>query len=130
MFESLDYLYVPAPDFPAALRFYTEVLGGTLEWKIHAFDAWVAGVRLSAQGPVVLLADHLAPGPPVLIYRVADLERSSADLRARGWQPEAGPFGMPSGPCTTFRDPAGARLAIYEQQWGDAHERFKGRMDE
>lgn len=123
-------MYTPAPEFAASVRYYTEVLGGSLEWKIHAFDAWVAAVRLSATGPLVLLADHLAPGPPILIYRVAHLARSSAELAARGWTAEAGPFGIPSGPCTTFRDPAGARLAIYEQAWGDAHERFRGRMDE
>ena len=27
-FESLDYIYVPAPDFDAAVRFYTATLGG------------------------------------------------------------------------------------------------------
>jgi predicted enzyme related to lactoylglutathione lyase len=130
VFESLDYLYVPAPDFAASLRFYTEVLGGTLEWKIHAFEAWVAGVRLAPQGPLVLLADHLEGGAPIHIYRVADADRAAADLRARGWQEEAGPFGIPSGPCYTFRDPAGLRLAIYDQRWGDAGQRFQGRMDE
>jgi predicted enzyme related to lactoylglutathione lyase len=130
MFESLDYLYVPAPDFAASLRYYTEVLGGTLEWKIHAYDAWVAAVRLSQQGPAVLLADHLREGPPILIYRVADLDAAGAELAARGWQAEAGPFGIPSGPCSTFRDPAGHRLALYERRWGDADARFRGRMDE
>ena len=29
-FESLDYLYVPAPDFEAAVRFYTVTIGGEL----------------------------------------------------------------------------------------------------
>jgi predicted enzyme related to lactoylglutathione lyase len=130
MFESLDYVYVPAPDFAASLRHYTEVLGGTLEWKIHAFEAWVAGVRLSEAGPLVLLADHLQAGPPILIYRVANLAATSRALRKRGWQAEAGPFGIPDGPCTTFRDPAGARLALYQRKWGNAEERFKGRMDE
>jgi hypothetical protein len=50
MFLSLDYLYVPAPDIDAAVHYYTEQLGGELVWKIHAFDTWVAGVRLSASG--------------------------------------------------------------------------------
>ena len=27
-FESLDYIYTPAPDFDAAVRFYTSTLGG------------------------------------------------------------------------------------------------------
>ena len=59
MFLSLDYLYVPAPNIDAAVGYYTEQLGGELVWKIHAFDTWVAAVRLSASGPMVLLAAHL-----------------------------------------------------------------------
>jgi len=38
MFLSLDYLYVPASDIDAAVRYYVEQLGGELVWKIHAFD--------------------------------------------------------------------------------------------
>ena len=59
MFLSLDYLYVPAPNIDAAVGYYTEQLGGELVWKIHAFDTWVAAVRLSASGPMVLLAASL-----------------------------------------------------------------------
>jgi catechol 2,3-dioxygenase-like lactoylglutathione lyase family enzyme len=29
-FESLDYLYLPAPDIEASVKFYTEGLGGEL----------------------------------------------------------------------------------------------------
>jgi catechol 2,3-dioxygenase-like lactoylglutathione lyase family enzyme len=37
LFESLDFLYVPAPDIDAAIGYYTGVLGSKLLWKIHAF---------------------------------------------------------------------------------------------
>jgi hypothetical protein len=40
LFESLDFLYVPAPDIDAAIGYYTGVLGSKLLWKIHAFGEW------------------------------------------------------------------------------------------
>jgi predicted enzyme related to lactoylglutathione lyase len=129
MFLSLDYLYVPAGDIEAAVRFYTEQLGGELVWKIHAFETWVAAVRLSASGPMVLLAAHLQGTTPILIYRVEHLESTVAELHARGWRAESGPFEIPNGPCYTFRDPEGVRLAIYENQRPDVAKNFVGRID-
>ena len=78
MFLSLDYLYVPAKDIEASIGYYTEQLGGELVWKIHAFNALVAAVRVSPGGPMVLLADHLHRDTPILIYRVARLETTAA----------------------------------------------------
>ena len=129
MFLSLDFLYVPAKDIDASFRFYTEQLGGELVWKIHAFEAWVAAVKISTSGPLVLLADHLKEPSPILIYRVENLDHSIATLRARGWIPESGPFGIPHGPCCTFRDSAGVRLAVYENQRPIVDEEFAGRID-
>jgi predicted enzyme related to lactoylglutathione lyase len=129
MFLSLDYLYVPAKDIEASVRYYTEQLGGELIWKIHAFNAWVAAIRLSPTGPMVLLADHLHDGTPILIYRVKRLESSVAALRARGWTAESGPFEIPNGPCYTFRDPTGVRLAIYENRRPEVDREFTGRFD-
>jgi hypothetical protein len=129
MFLSLDYLYVPARDIEASVRYYTEQLGGELLWKIHAFGAWVAAVRLSPIGPMVLLADHLHGDTPILIYRVERLESTVAALRARGWTPESGPFEVPNGPCYTFRDPMGVRLAIYENRRPEVVQEFAGRID-
>ena len=42
MFLSLDYLYVPARNIEASLRYYTGKLGDELVWKIHALNTWVA----------------------------------------------------------------------------------------
>ena len=129
MFLSLDYLYVPAKDIEASIGYYTEQLGGELVWKIHSFNAWVAAVRLSPTGPMVLLANHLQGDTPILIYRVARLGSTTAALRARGWAPESGPFEIPNGPCYTFRDPMGVRFAIYENQRPDVDQEFAGRFD-
>ena len=129
MFLSLDYLYVPARNIEAAVHYYTAQLGGELVWKIHAFETWVAGIRLSASGPMVLLAAHLQEDTPILIYRVEHLQSTVAALSARGWRAESGPFEIPNGPCYTFRDPAGVRLAIYENQRPDVAKHFAGRID-
>ena len=58
-FESLDFLYVPAPNIHESIRYYTSVLDGDLLWKIHAYGVWVACVKLSNKGPYILLADHI-----------------------------------------------------------------------
>lgn len=129
MFLSLDYLYVPAKEIEASVRYYTEELGGELVWKIRAFETWVAAIRLSATGPMVLLAEHLQGDGLILIYRVEQLESTIAELRARGWIHESGPFEIPNGPCCTFRDPTGVRLAIYENQRPEVAQEFAGRID-
>jgi len=72
-FESLDYIYTAAPDFDAAVRFYTSTLGGELRWRIHDGDVRVAAVRLAGVGPAILLASHLAAHDTILIYRAHDV---------------------------------------------------------
>lgn len=47
MFKSLDFLYVPAPDIESSVKYYVDVLGGQLLWKIHAYGVWVACIALS-----------------------------------------------------------------------------------
>jgi len=129
MFRSLDYLYVPARDIEPSIQYYTGVLRGELLWKIHKLGAWVACVRLSQTGPLVLLADHLEGTIPLFIYQVENLAQTAKELKSRGWSPETGPFEIPNGPCYTFRDPTGVRLAIYENKRTDVDERFKGQFD-
>lgn len=114
MLGSLDYLYIPAPDMEVSLQYYTRVLGGQVQWKVQKYGAWVACVKIAATGPCLLLADHLHQRKPVLIYQVTDIEKAARELRARGWLQADGPFEIPNGPCYTFQDPAGMRLAIYE----------------
>ncbi|HVD32121.1 MAG TPA: VOC family protein, partial [Gemmatimonadales bacterium] len=69
LLESLDYLYVPAPDLEAAVAFYTGTLGGQLRWRIRHGSTWVAAVRLGDASPTVLLANHLEAGQLLVIYR-------------------------------------------------------------
>jgi hypothetical protein len=43
MFESLDFVYIPAPDIESSVDYYKNILdyknilGGELLWKIHAY---------------------------------------------------------------------------------------------
>jgi len=128
-FESLDYIYTAAPDFDAAVRFYTSTLGGELRWRIHDGGVRVAAVRLAGVGPAVLLASHLAAHHTILIYRVRDIGVVRQRLVNGGWTDVEEPFQIPQGPCLVFRDPGGQRLAIYERVRPGVDETFDGRFD-
>ena len=128
-FVSLDYLYLPAPDFETSVRFYTDGLGGELRWRIHEGDTRVAAVRVTQKGPLVLLASHLGPGDALPIYRVTSLEATRRRLRDDGWS-DGSVFEIPQGPCVIVRDPAGQRLGIYERVRPQVEARFEGRFDE
>src|SRR5437867_12871883 len=130
LLESLDYLYMPAPDFEAAVAFYTGTLGGQLRWRIRHGSTWVAAVQLSETGPLVLLANHLEPGQLLLIYRTERIVDVQRLLEERGWSIDGEPFEIPSGPCVVFRDPAGTRLAAYERLRPEVDEVFEGRFDD
>ena len=128
-FESLDYIYVPAPDFEAAVRFYTVLLGAELRWRIHDGGVWVAAVRTSNSGPQVLLASHLEPRTTILIYRVISVDDVRSRLVAEGWTDVDAPLEIPQGPCLVFRDPGGQQLAVYERVRPGVDDTFTGRID-
>jgi len=128
IFESLDFLYVPAPNIQQSITYYTKVLDGELLWKIHAFGVWVACVKLSDKEPYILLANHIERKDLMLIYRVNNLDKARSELRARGWKEEKS-LEIPNGPCLTFRDPADNSIVIYENRRPDVMRNFKGRID-
>ncbi|HEU4443762.1 MAG TPA: hypothetical protein VFR94_03705, partial [Nitrososphaeraceae archaeon] len=119
---SLDFLYVPAPDIEAAIGYYTGVLGSKLLWKIHAFGVWVACIRVSDSGPLLLLADHIKKNDMIMIYRVSSLDNTASTLRSQGWNEE-------KLLDYTFRDPAGNCIAIYENLRPDVMKQFNDRID-
>jgi catechol 2,3-dioxygenase-like lactoylglutathione lyase family enzyme len=129
MFKSLDFLYVPAPDIDASVKYYTQVLGGELVWKIHAYGVWVACVSLSkTEKPYILLADHIHKNDVMLIYQVENLDDAVKQLTAKGWK-EENRIENPPGPCCTFRDPAGNALVIYENTRPFVMQEFRGKID-
>ena len=128
IFESLDFLYVPAPNIDESITYYTKMLDGELLWKIHAYGVWVACIRLSNRDPYILLADHINRKDLMLIYRVNNLDKTATELRSRGWREEKS-LEIPNGPCLTFRDPADNSIVIYENRRPYVMKDFKGRID-
>ena len=85
-------------------------------------------VELAGQPPRLLLAGHLDGERPVMVYRVADLERAMHELEARGWKP-GHTLEIPHGPVCSFTTPDGHRLAIYQLARPEVGEHFEGRRD-
>ncbi len=127
-FASLDFVYVPTEDVDAAARRYVEAFGAELAWKVRGMGTVVACLRVSAQGPAILLSGHLEGPTPILIYRVPDYAASVARLRAAGL--EVRELEIPHGPCASFRAPDGQRLAVYELTRPHVEEHFAGRIDD
>ena len=128
MFLSLDFLYVPTADVDAAARWYVEVAGAELRWLVRAMGTEVACVRVSGNGPAVLLSGHLRGPTPVLVYRVDDYAAAVAELKANGMH-ELTELEIPHGPVAVFEGPDGQRLAVYELVRPGADEHFEGRVD-
>ena len=127
-FESLDFVYMPSRDTAADLRRFEDELGARVVFAIEAFGARVAMVEPAAGPPPLVLADHLHDERPVLVFRVADLDATVAELEERGAS-VGSRFGIPHGPICSIDMPGGQRLAIYELTRPEASERFAGRRD-
>lgn len=125
MFVSLDFVYVPTADVDAAARSYVEDLGARLVWKVRGMGTTVACLRLSGDGPAILLAGHLHEGGPVLVYRVESYPVAVAALGAL----ELTELEIPHGPCASFTATGGQRYAVYELTRPDAASHFDGRID-
>jgi predicted enzyme related to lactoylglutathione lyase len=126
--EALDILYVPSRDVEADVGFYRDVLGARVVFAIEAMGTRVAEVAISAEGPRLVLADHLAGEAPVLLHRVSNLDETIGQLGARGLQLE-GRVELPLGPCATFRSPGGQRLGLYQLTRPQVDQNFVGRAD-
>jgi len=127
-FLSLDYIYTPSRDVAKDLRFFVDVLGGRLAFAIDAMGARVAKVELSGGPPHILLTDHLDGDRPVLVYRVADLDKAVGRLKKSGWKKGRG-VELPVGPAFTFSSSGGHRIALYEASRSFVEKSFEGRQD-
>lgn len=128
MFESLDFIYTPSHDVAADATYYSEILGGTVVFKIEENRTRVAMIELTESPPRILLADHLEGDHPVLLYRVDDLEAALRELEARGWKRER-TFEIPQGRCCSFRTTGGQRIGLYELTRPEVEAHFTGRSD-
>ena len=129
MFLSLDFVYVPTADVDAAADRYVDAFGAELVWKVRGMGTVVACLRVTDEGPSILLSGHLEGENPVLVWRVADYRATVAELRAAGVA-DIEELEIPHGPCASFRAPGGQRMAVYElvRPGADAH--FAGRIDD
>jgi hypothetical protein len=89
----------------------------------------VACLRVSAEGPALLLSGHLEGPDPVLVYRVAEYSAALEALRAAG-ATDIHQLEIPQGPCASMRTQDGLRLAIYELTRPGVIDTFTGRVDE
>lgn len=128
MFDQLDYVYMPSRDVAADVAYFTDILGGRLVFAIDSMGTRVAMVELSEAPPRILLAGHLEGDVPILVYRVADLDRVAGALRDHGWM-DGHALEIPQGPVRSFVAPGGQRLAIYELTRPGAEASFEGRRD-
>jgi hypothetical protein len=128
VFQSLDFVYVPARDVDAAANRYVEQLGAELVWKVRGMGTVVACLRTSDAGPLILLSGHLEGTDPILIYRVPDYAAAVSGLRAAGI--DLRELEIPHGPCASFQAEGGQRLAVYELTRPQVAEHFVGRIDD
>jgi hypothetical protein len=129
VFESLDFVYVPTHDVDSVAARYVEALGAELLWKVRAMGTTVAALRVSVNGPQILLSGHLGGERPILVYRVSSYAHSLAALRAAAVE-ELDELEIPHGPCAVFRLGGGERYAVYELTRPQVEAHFQGRFDE
>src|ERR1700737_41048 len=127
-FTSLDFVYHPSRDVKRDVTYFTDVLGGRLRFAVEGMGARVAAVELAPPPPLLLLADHVKGGTPILVYRVPNLPKALASLAKHGWAEEA-TFEIPHGPICSFRAPGGQRIAVYQLTRPGAAATFEGRRD-
>jgi hypothetical protein len=128
VFESLDFLYTPSRDVAADMAWFHEVLGAEIVFAVEGMGARVAALRPAEGPPLLLLADHLEGDRPILVYRVADLSATVAELESRGWR-RGRDLEIPHGPCSSFTAPGGHRIAVYRLARPEVGAHFDGRRD-
>jgi hypothetical protein len=128
MFDRLDFVYLPSRDVAADVQHFSGRLGAELEFAIEAFGTRVAMIRLHPNPPALLLAEHLDGDQPVLVYRVADLDRAIAELRELDVE-VAVRFEIPHGPGAELTNPGPQRVALYQLTRPEAGASLKGRRD-
>ena len=127
-FDRLDYIYMPSRDVAADLAWFRDVLGARVVFAIDAMGTKVAMLELTAEPPRLLLADHVEGDVPILVYRVASLNDTVAELETRGWT-RGTTLEIPQGPVSSFRGPGGQRIAVYELTRPGVEATFEGRRD-
>jgi hypothetical protein len=128
VFEQLDYIYEPSADVARDMAYLADVVGGRVIFAIDDGGTRVAMLELTAGPPHLLLTDHLEGERPILIYRVADLGHTRAELARRGWKEERA-LEIPMGPSSSFTAEGGHRIAFYQLTRPGVAGHFEGKRD-
>ena len=128
MFEQLDFIYQPSRNAAADLEHYVQSFGAEPVFAIERFGTRVAMVRLTAESPGLLFAEHLAGGQAILIFRVGNLEQAVERITESGGQ-VGDRFEMPYGIGAQLIMPGPQRLAIYEATHAERGRSITGRRD-
>ena len=106
-----------------------EQLGAQLVFQVRGMGTTVACLRLSPEGPAILLSGPLVGPEPIAVYRVADYASALEALRGAG-ATDIHQLEIPQGPCASMRAHGGLRLAIYQLVRPGVIETFAGRVDD
>lgn len=128
LFDRLDFIYTPSSDVAADAKYFEDVIGARIVFKVEGMGARVAMIELADGPPRLLLADHLSGERPVLVFRVDDLDRELERLESQGWK-RGSTFEIPQGPCCSFKTAGGHRIALYQLTRPQVEEHFRGRND-
>ena len=108
----IGYLYISVKDTDASVRYYCEVLGAKLLWRMKKFGAVVAAVQLHKDEPTLLLNDHHSPPRTELIFIVEDAIKTHKKLQDRGARNLSPPMEAATGMVTLFTDLDDNPLAV------------------
>ena len=106
----ISYIELPAADFAATGRFYTDAFGRALQPFGPSYAATVGDdVDLGLQGDAAE-----ASAAPLVLFEVDDLDAQITRVEAAGGIVTRPIFAFPGGRRFHFRDPAGNELAVFE----------------
>jgi len=74
---ALRFLYVSSKDVDEDARYYEDVMGAEILWKVSDSGATVAAVRISGDSVLLLLAGHQPSPSCEPIYEVDDLKSTA-----------------------------------------------------
>lgn len=112
LFRKIDCLQIPVPDLDAALAFYRDRLGHTLNWR----SATAAGLRLPDTDAELVLQTERPELEANLL--VASADAAAAAIVAAGGQIVVAPFDIQIGRCAVVADPWGNRLVLLDMSKG------------
>jgi len=126
--EELEFIYLPSADVASELERYVSQLDAEVVWAIERFGTRVAMLRLTGDGPKLLLAQHLHGDQPVLLYRVPDLAEAETELLDRG-ATVGERFEFPDGEAVEIDLAGPQRIAIYQRTRPERAASIIGRRD-